>query len=147
MTTIIDPPFVRSSMPIQMEKLVETSCGETMVKFIVPLTYNVLMIITCAVLGYQSRKLPENFNESWFIFISISTTLFMWIVFLPTYFTAFYVYNQVAILGFCLLLNVYITMGCLFLPKVYALFWVDEKSLVFSKMTATTSIGPSSQAN
>ena len=134
-------------MPIQMEKLVETSCGETMVKFIVPLTYNVLMIITCAVLGYQSRKLPENFNESWFIFISISTTLFMWIVFLPTYFTAFYVYNQVAILGFCLLLNVCITMGCLFLPKVYALFWVDEKSLVFSKMTATTSIGPSSQAN
>ena len=125
-------------MPILMERMVEISCEETPAKFILPLAYNVLMILTCAVLGYYTRKLPENFNESWFIFISVATTLFMWVVFLPTYFTSFYVYNQVATLGFCLLLNVFITIGCLCLPKMYALFFVDEQKLTFNTFTHTT---------
>ena len=129
-------------MPILMERLVEIACKETLTKFIIPLAYNFLMILTCAAMGYYTRKLPENFNESWFIFISVATTLFMWVVFLPTYFTSFYVYNQVAILGFCLLLNVYITIGCLFLPKLYALFFVDEKKLQFNTFTQT-SVQPS----
>jgi len=54
------------------------------------------LMLVCAVIGFVTRKLPENFNESWFIFISVATTLFAWAVFIPAYFTSYYAYMQSA---------------------------------------------------
>ena len=125
------PPETTLNMPIPMVPYTELLCKEEMLEFLIPLSYNVILLFTCAVLGYFTRKLPENFNESWYIFISVSTTLFMWTVFIPTYFTSFYAVNQITILGFSLILNVYITIGCLFLPKIYALYFITEDSLGF----------------
>ena len=65
-------------------------------------------------------------------FISVSTTTFMWMVFLPTYFTTFYAYHQAALLAFCLLLNASITLLCLYIPKIYAIYFIDEDKLTFS---------------
>ena len=56
----------------------------------------------------------------------------MWTVFLPTYFTTFYAYHQAALLAFCLLLNASITLLCLYIPKLYAIYFVDEDKLTFS---------------
>ena len=66
-----------------------------------------------------------------YIFVSVSTTMFIWMVFLPTYLTMFYSYHQSALLAFCLILNAFITMVCLFLPKLYAVYFVDENKLKF----------------
>ena len=65
------------------------------------------------------------------MFVSVSTTLFTWIVFVPTYFPAFYAIQQVILLAFCLLLNAYITLGFLFAPKIYAIYFVRETQMRF----------------
>ena len=136
---IISPSDTKLVMPVQTEKYVELKCSQDLVPFLLPLSYNVVFILVCAVLGYTSRKLPENFNESGFIFISVATTLFAWVVLLPTYFTASHSHDQAAILGLCLLLNAFITIGFLFGPKVYALYFVNQDSLTMATITLKTS--------
>ena len=92
----------------------------------------------CAVLGLLTRRLPDNYNESWYIFVSISTTGFLWLVLLPAYFTAFYAAHQVALLASCLIINSSVALLCLYLPKVYCVYFVDENSL---KIQAAGTVG------
>ncbi len=130
-------------MPIPTLPYVEMSCARPVLAFLLPLSLNLVLILACAVLGFLTRKLPENFNDSWYIFLSVSSTLFMWVVFLPTYFTMFYAVYKAAMLLLCLLLNAAITVGCQFAPKLYALYYVQEEKMKFST-TGTTSTAVSS---
>ena len=107
-------------------QFVELTCQQNFISTLVPITYNVLLILVSGVLGFKVRKLPTNFNESGFIFISVSTTLFMWLVFLPIYFTAFYAESRTAIMALCLILNAFITLALMFGSKIYAIYFVDE---------------------
>ena len=110
---------------------------------VVLLAYNLLLLVACAIIGFLTRKLPENFNESWFIFVSVATTTFLWLVLLPTYFTTFYAYQKTVLLATCLILNAFITLVCLFLPKIYAVIYVDEEKMKFNtSMHATSSVAP-----
>ncbi len=131
-TTIIGPPVARERMKVLTEKHVELFCDLPLEEFLAPVAYNIALIFLAALFGFLTRKLPENFNESWYIFISVSTTAFLWVVFLPTYFTTFYAYHQAALLAFCLFLNASITLLCLYVPKVYALYFVAEENITFS---------------
>ena len=130
-------------MQVPTEKHVELFCDLPLEGLLVPLGYNLALIILCALYGFLTRKLPENFNESWYIFISVSTTSFLWIVFLPTYFTTFYAYHQAALLAFCLILNASITLLCLYVPKIYAIYFVDEGQLKYSGTGTTASMSVS----
>ncbi len=115
-------------MPIMTEKYAELFCDLQIEALLVPLSYNLILLLCCGTYGYLTRKLPENFNESWYIFVSVSTTIFIWLVFIPTYFTTFYAHHQVALLAVGLILNAYVTLLCLFIPKLYAIFYLDETS-------------------
>ena len=126
---LIGLPEVRLRMKVPTEKHVELFCSLPLEGFLAPLSYNLLLILLCAIYGFLTRKLPENFNESWHIFVSVCTTMFLWVVFLPTYFTTFYAYHQAALLAFCLLLNASITLLCLYVPKIYAIFYVSEDKI------------------
>ena len=64
-TTTLHPPCVRLRMQIPTEKHVELLCDLELQGFLPPLCYNLLLILLCGVYGYLTRKLPENFNESW----------------------------------------------------------------------------------
>ena len=64
-TTVITPPVDRLRMQVVSEKHVELFCDLALEGFLAPLCYNMLLIILCGVYGYLTRKLPENFNESW----------------------------------------------------------------------------------
>ena len=82
-----------------------------------------------------------------YIFVSVSTTTFLWLVFLPTYFSAFYSYHQSALLAFCLILNATITLLSLYAPKLYAIYYVDQDMIEFgatqasmSQVTTTTNV-------
>ncbi len=127
---ILLPSDAKTRMPIATVKHVELFCNFQLPSLIAPLCYNLLLIIACAVHGFITRKLPENFNESKFIFRSVSTTCFLWAVFLPTYFTLFYAVHKTTILAYCLLMNSLITLICLFCPKVYVVYFVGESSSV-----------------
>ena len=52
-------------------------------------------------------------------------------MFLPTYLTTYYSYHQAALLAFCLLLNATITLLCIYLPKIYAIYFINEDDLKF----------------
>ena len=129
---VISAPVPTLQMPIPTKRLVELYCAMPLEVFMIPIIYNIVLILLCALHGFLTRLLPENFNESKFIFISVSTTSVLWTVFLPTYFTTFYTYHQAAILAFCLILNATITLLCLFVPKIYAVYFIDETSIKFS---------------
>ena len=148
LTNQISPPKSKLHMPVRTEEYVELICDQSLLGFILPVIYNILVIVVCALVGFLTRKLPENFNESWFIFVSVATTLFMWAVFLPSYYNAFYVYLQDALLALCLIMNAYITMGCVFLSKIYAVLFVKETSMkIFNVATLSTSVAPGGAAN
>ena len=97
-----------------------------------PLSYNLLLTVISAGLGFLTRKLPDNFNESWYIFVSVCTTLFLWIAVLPTYFTAFYAYHKAILLAFALYLNSTLSLICLFGPKLYAVYYMADTEIKVS---------------
>ncbi len=130
-------------MKVPTERHVELFCDLPLEGFLAPLSYNLALILLCAIYGFLTRNLPENFNESWYIFVSVATTTFLWTVFLPTYFTTFYAYHQAALLAFCLILNASITLLCLYVPKIYAIYFVEEDSMTFSSEIGQASLSRS----
>ncbi len=152
-TALLTPPAARLRMKVPTEKHVELFCDLNLESLLVPLGFNLTLILLCAVFGFLTKKLPENFNESWYIFISVSTTTFLWLVFLPTYFSTFYAYHQAVLLAFCLIVNSAITLLCLYFPKIYAIYFVDQEKLSFAtfqtqQQTITTGVtGPSFTQN
>ncbi len=143
---ITSPPEAKLRMQVLTEKHVELYCYLPLEGLLVPLAYNLILILLCATYGFLTRKLPENFNESWYIFVSVCTTTFLWAVFLPTYFTVFYAYHQAALPSFCLILNASITLLCLYAPKVYALYYIDEDDLlIMSMQPSITQVTPVSE--
>ena len=123
------PVDSRRQMPVRTEEFVELVCHMTSETILIPLSYNLMILLLCAVYGFLTRKLPDNFNESWYIFISVTTTLFVWIAFLPTYFMAFYAYHKAALLALALVLNAAVTALCLYAPKIYAVYFIDDAKI------------------
>ncbi len=137
---ILGLPEAQHRMKIPTEKHVELFCNLPLYEFLTPLMYNLILILICAIYGFLTRKLPENFNESWYIFVSVCTTIFLWLVFLPAYFTMFYAYNQAALLAFCLFLNATISLFCIYAPKIYALYFVDDEKISTFSFTEGTNM-------
>src|SRR6218665_2403310 len=133
-------------MPSIFEKYVELYCYKTTIWFLIPLSYNLFIMLLCAWIGFFTRKLPNNFNESWFIFVSVATTLFAWVVFIPAYFTVANVSLQSAILGFAMILNSLVTLLFQYVPVLYAIAFVPAEKLNTVTITASASsvsaIGP-----
>ena len=138
-------------MPSIYTKYVELYCYKSSMWFLIPLSYNICIMIICAWIGFFTRKLPDNFNESWFIFILVATTLFSWVVLIPAYFTVANAYLQSAILGFALILIGLVTLVCQYLPVLYALAFVPPENVVTAQTIServaspVNEIGPSSE--
>ncbi len=136
---VLFTPGALVRMPVPTEKLTELFCDLPLMVLIIPLSYNLLLLLLCAIYGFLTRKLPENFNESWYIFISVWTTMLLWTVLLPTYFTTFYAYYQAALLSFCLVMNALVILMCLYAPKLYAIYFVPPEHLL-TMLTTTHSV-------
>lgn len=116
----------------------ELHCYVGLKGFLPSLTYNILLVSISSYYGFLTRKLPENFNEASYIFVSVSTTLFVWLVLLPVYFTTEMAKYQSILLASTCLLNSLITLVCLFLPKLYAIWFMDEQNLKIISSTTNT---------
>ena len=141
-------PSAELRMPVDTYKQVELFCEMDISQFMLCVSYNLILLLLCAVHAFLTRTLPDNFNESGYLFVTVCITSFLWLVFLPTYFTMFYAYHQAALLAFCLFLNCACALLCLFLPKVYAVYFLNENDMAImtggsNKRTATQSqVGP-----
>lgn len=123
-------------MPVVTRRYVEQLCDLPLNGLIPPLAFNVLLLISCAAYAFKCRNFPENFNESKYIFASVSTTVFLWLAFVPTYFTAFYAEHKALLLALVLVLNSIVLTLSFYAPKVYALYYVDEDKLIINNMTS-----------
>ncbi len=135
LSSLLNHPGDILYMPVKTEKYVELLCNMPVLSLAIPLSFNILLLLLCSVFGFLTRKLPDNFNESWYIFISVSTTIFLWIAFFPTYLMAFYGYHKAALLALALILNGSVTILCLFVPKMYVIFFVDETDIKVTNFT------------
>ncbi len=126
------PTTVREKMPIETQPYLELYCHLELPALIIALVFNLTLIILCAFFGFMTRALPDNFNESKFIFFSVMTTTFLWIMFLPTYFTTFFAYYKTILLATCLVVNATLTLVLLFGPKVYAVIFKSEEGTTTS---------------
>ena len=132
------PITAHLSMPVRTEQYVELSCEQDQIGLLVPLSWNLFLLALCSVIAFLTRKLPDNFNESWYILLSVTMTLFIWIAFLPTYYAAFFASHKAALLALALILNGMVTLVCLFLPKLYALAFVPDAEIKITDFSAAS---------
>ncbi|KAH9523699.1 Metabotropic glutamate receptor 1 [Bulinus truncatus] len=118
------------TQPISTDRFVELSCDMTLPGLVSFLAYNLVLVSLCSVFAFKTRKLPDNFNESKFMSMCVSTTLVIWLAFTPTYLTAIYQYVRVLLLSAALLLNHTVALVFLFVPKIYAGLWLPQEPSV-----------------
>ena len=109
--------------------------------FLASCVYNLLLILACCYYAFKTRKVPSNYNESKFIAVSVYSTLVLCLAAVPVYTTAVAVIQKAAALCVALLLNAYLTLVCVYLPKLYAVRFVDD--LEVSDWRDTTGVGTS----
>ena len=119
-------------MPVATEEYVEISCYNNEASLMIPLAVNLLILLCCGVFGYLTHNVPENYNESWYIVITVGVTFVIWIAFLSTYFLAFYMFYQAALQAFALFLNVTVVVVIIFGPKLYALYNIPDSDIKVS---------------
>lgn len=108
------------------EPFVEVACILYLEGTTIFLVYNLFMLFVIAVLAYKTRDLPDNFNESRYISVCVSATLLGWLIFIPSYLMAPREYVKILVLSMALILNHSVALVFLFLPRVYAVLYVEE---------------------
>ncbi|XP_077992078.1 metabotropic glutamate receptor 3-like [Glandiceps talaboti] len=128
-------PAARLVSPLTKEKRVELSCNIKAPEVITSVTYNLLLITLCCWFAFKTRKVPDNYNESRFISLSVYTTLVIWLAFIPTYLTIDNSSFKVAIISLATLLNSSVTLICLYVPKLYAVYFVKDDHTIAAGTT------------
>nr|KAG5713661.1 hypothetical protein BaRGS_024709 [Batillaria attramentaria] len=132
------PEWHKLTMKVALEPYVELSCDLPVAGLASFLAYNLLLVAVCAFLAFKTRRLPDNFNESRFISMCVTTTLVMWLAFIPGYLLAWREHLKMLMLALALALNHSTALVFLFLPKVYAVMYLEGAA---DTNTTTTRVG------
>ena len=89
--------------------------------------YNAVLIVACCYYAFKARKVPSNFNESKFIAVSVYSTLIFCLAAIPLYTTANSVAQKIGVISVTLLVNIYVTLLCLYIPKLYAIHFASDE--------------------
>ena len=106
----------------------ERVCEYPQGPFITAICVNVGFLIVCSAFAFKNRTLPNNFNESKFAAFFVYSTCVMWLAFVPAYFLT---RNGYKILFLCIMLigNAVVCICGLYVPKVYAVYFVENDHL------------------
>ncbi|XP_071793019.1 metabotropic glutamate receptor 1-like [Asterias amurensis] len=124
-SVIVAPTLPKLYQPSKFDNYLEIFCNFGN-GFIASCVYNLLLILACCFYAFKTRKVPSNYNESKFIAVSVYSTLILCLAAVPVYTTAVAVIQKVATLCMALILNAYLTLVCVYLPKLYAVRFVDD---------------------
>ncbi len=105
--------------------------------------YNFLLLLACCFYAYKARSVPGNFNEARFYVASVYTTLLFILAALPLYLTSGTAIIVVTSVSLVLLVNGYVTLACVYLPKIYAITFKkvgdqDENSVIQNRARASS---------
>ena len=87
-STAVDQPSAQLHQPVMTEPRVERLCRLPLIGMATSLAYHVLLVLVCTLLAFKTRRLPDNYSESRYIAFCVDTTLLVWLIFVPAYFTA-----------------------------------------------------------
>ncbi|XP_022094810.1 metabotropic glutamate receptor 2-like [Acanthaster planci] len=121
---IKEPPAPVEKVPQPGQ--VELMCNISNDEMIISLSYNVILVVLCSVHAFITRKVPNNYNESRFISLSVYTTLVIWLAFIPCYFLIPGAVVQLVVMAVALIISGSITLAFMFFPKLYAVHFVAE---------------------
>lgn len=104
-------------------------CHDSMdFSYIGVLIYPFLLMLLCIVYAVKTRKTPDGYNETKFITFCCSSTVIVWIAFIPTYFSTSNSFLRVASLTISLLVNATVILSLLFLRKIYFVLFRPMKN-------------------
>ncbi|KAM4601784.1 glutamate receptor, metabotropic 8b [Polymixia lowei] len=108
-------------------------CDISDLSLICSLGYSILLMVTCTVYAIKTRGVPETFNEAKPIGFTMYTTCIIWLAFIPIFFgtaqSAERMYIQTATLTVSLSLSASVSLGMLYMPKVYIILFHPEQNV------------------
>ena len=119
----LDPGDIGINYP--RKSIARLECLNSFLSILMPIGYNMFLVVLCTLYAVKTRNLPENFNEAKFIGFSMYTTCVIWIAFIPLYFG-----SDFKIITICLSTSSSATviLVFLFIPKVYIILFKPEKN-------------------
>ena len=111
------------------EDITELICGESPhIGLSVSLGYNFLLLMASLYFAFQTRKVPQNFNEAKFINLTVYTLCVLWLAFIPTYYATANLGTiyQTGSLVIAIILNATVTLCILFAPKISFIFTKEQ---------------------
>uniref|UniRef100_A0A8C5MUV3 Glutamate metabotropic receptor 6 n=1 Tax=Leptobrachium leishanense TaxID=445787 RepID=A0A8C5MUV3_9ANUR len=118
-----NPELARGVLKCDMSDLSLVSC----------LMYSILLMVTCTVYAVKARGVPENFNEAKPIGFTMYTTCIVWLAFVPIFFgtaqSAEKIYIQTTTLTVSMSLSASVSLGMLYVPKVYIILFHPEQNV------------------
>ncbi|XP_038071188.1 metabotropic glutamate receptor 4-like [Patiria miniata] len=82
--------------------------------------YNLVLVLLCCYFAFKARKVPDNYNESRFISISVYSMVLVCLVAVPVYVTARETLLKVATWSFAFVFNGFLTLVFVYLRKLYS---------------------------
>ncbi|XP_053968100.1 metabotropic glutamate receptor-like isoform X1 [Anastrepha ludens] len=133
---VVEPPGTRFYYPDRKEVILK--CKMQDMSFLFSQLYNMILITVCTLYAVKTRKIPENFNESKFIGLTMYTTCIIWLAFIPIYFGTGNSYEiQITTLCISISLSASVALICLYSPKVYILVFHPDKNVRKLTMNST----------
>ena len=116
-------------VPDRSEKFTEYFC-EFDYGFLASSIYNAILVLFCCYYAFRSRQVPDNYNESKFIGISVYSNVVVCLSVIPVYTVANSALYKIAIVCLALLVNSYLHLLCVYAPKIYAVRFKTEDETV-----------------
>ncbi|XP_061523821.1 glutamate receptor, metabotropic 8a isoform X2 [Phycodurus eques] len=108
-------------------------CDISDLSLICSLGYSILLMVTCTVYAIKTRGVPETFNEAKPIGFTMYTTCIIWLAFIPIFFgtsqSAERMYIQTTTLTVSLSLSASVSLGMLYVSKVYIILLHPEQNV------------------
>uniref|UniRef100_A0A8C7WQX8 Glutamate metabotropic receptor 6 n=1 Tax=Oryzias sinensis TaxID=183150 RepID=A0A8C7WQX8_9TELE len=129
--TIIDYEELRPPNPDLARGILK--CDMSDMSIICCLSYSIVLMVTCTVYAVKSRGVPETFNEAKPIGFTMYTTCIVWLAFVPIFFgtaqSTEKMFIQTATLTISMSLSASVSLGMLYMPKVYVIIFHPEQNV------------------
>ncbi|CAK6977998.1 glutamate receptor%2C metabotropic 6a isoform X1 [Scomber scombrus] len=129
--TIIDYEELRPPNPDLARGILK--CDMSDLSIICCLSYSIVLMVTCTVYAVKSRGVPETFNEAKPIGFTMYTTCIVWLAFVPIFFgtaqSTEKLFIQTATLTVSMSLSASVSLGMLYMPKVYVIIFHPEQNV------------------
>ncbi|KAK5894999.1 hypothetical protein CesoFtcFv8_011633 [Champsocephalus esox] len=146
---IIDYEDQRTSNPKIARGVLK--CDISDLSLICLLGYSMLLMVTCTVYAIKTRGVPETFNEAKPIGFTMYTTCIVWLAFIPIFFgtsqSAEKMYIQTTTLTISVSLSASVSLGMLYMPKVYVILFHPEQNVPKRKRSLKAVVTAATMSN